>query len=319
MKTTNRLTYIIGLVVTGLANSVFAIEAPEDDSQPPPPLNQLAKDLPDIPLKTSQQPREKTQSAVAFLGIVSSDIPEILMDHLNLSANEGIIVRSLVPNGPAANAGIKINDVITKVAGQSIHSPLEITHQISLHRPDERITLELIQKGKLVRLDVTLGTRPEETLAFEPQPLNHQDLDGLPKEMADRIRDAISRKVSGMDLQLGGLADQDLSRMQEDAKSLLQQKLKAKIRGSILSDTSDPLQNQPQNTTTIKMKDEEGSVEVKSKDETKEITIRDCQGEITWSGPWNTEGDKSAVSAEIRQRIDGLNLDITFNHRGLKK
>ena len=31
----------------------------------------------------------------------------------------------------------------------------------------------------------------------------------LPKEMADRIRDAISRNIGGLELQLGDLADQD--------------------------------------------------------------------------------------------------------------
>ncbi len=315
MKTRNVSSITAGLAFTLItsATSVFAIEAPEDDAPPPPSLKQKFKDLPEIKLESTPKPMAKTQAKSAFLGIISASVPEMLMSHLNLNPGEGIVVRSLVPNGPAANAGIEINDVITKVAGQPVGSPIEITHQIAAHQPGENITFDLIHKGKPTTVNVTLGTRPSEMASADLQPLGQEDIDDLPQELADRVRGAIAGNIGGMSFQLGGMADQDLERMQEAAKNLLQQKLKAKIHGFTLPDSINDGKQQAQSSSTIKMMDDEGSIEVKSTNEAKEVIIRDRQGEITWNGPWNTEQDKAAAPAATRQRIESLLL----NGRGL--
>ena len=73
-----------------------------------------------------------------------------------------------------------------------------------------------------------------------------------------------------------------------------------------------------QSTATVKMKDQQGSVEVKSNDGSKEVTVRDPQEKITWSGPWDTEQDKAAAPADVRQRVDSLNLDTDFKGKGLR-
>jgi serine protease Do len=311
MKTKNVSSITVGLAFTLIttATSIFAIEVPEDDAPPPPSLKQKFKDLPEIKLESAPKPMAKTQANSAFLGIISANVPEMLMSHLNLNPGEGIVVRSLVPNGPAANAGIQVNDVITKVAGQPVGSPIEITHQIAAHQPGNSITFELIHKGKLTTVNVTLGTRPSEMASADLQPLGQEDIDDLPQELADRVRGAIAGNIGGMSFQLGGMADQDLERMQEAAKNLLQQKLKAKIHGITLPDLPHDGKQQPQSSSTIKMMDDEGSIEVKSTDETKEVIIRDPQGEITWNGPWNNEQNKVAAPATIRQRVESLLLN----------
>jgi hypothetical protein len=57
------------------------------------------------------------------------------------------------------------------------------------------------------------------------------------------------------------------------------------------------------------MNDAAGSVEVKSQDESKEVTVRDDQNNVTWTGPWNTAQDKAAAPAEVSQRMASLGLD----------
>ena len=66
------------------------------------------------------------------------------------------------------------------------------------------------------------------------------------------------------------------------------------------------------------MMDNQGCVEVKSKDGSKEVTIRDQQDQITWSGPWDTAQDKAAAPPDVRQRVDGLNIDNDFKGNGLR-
>jgi S1-C subfamily serine protease len=70
---------------------------------------------------------------------------------------QGIIVTQILTGSPAAQAGLKANDVIAKVNDQQIDD----THPISsilLHtRPGDRVKLTIIRDGKQQTVDLTLG------------------------------------------------------------------------------------------------------------------------------------------------------------------
>lgn len=294
-------------LTTGLAAFLiapaFALEAPADDAPPPPPAagNQAA--LPEI--KLPAKPREQA----AFLGIVSGGVPEILTDHLGLKPGEGVIVRSLVPNGPAAQAGVAVNDVITKVSGKAIGSPAEISDHIAQLKPGEKVSLELIHKGKQLTLDATLGLRPAE-LAAEPKALDAFNLQDLPEDLAERVRDAIAGNIGALELgnEDAGQVPPQVDQAMRDAHKQLQGKLNLNLGGGKI---------QIQGGATFRMQDPQGSVEVKSNDGAKEITVRDPQGNVTWSGPWDTAQDKAAAPAEIRERVKNVNLDGSVVGGGL--
>lgn len=264
--------------------------------------------LPEIKLPAAQ-PEALAQTA--FLGVVSSEVPDMLAGHLDLKPGEGIVVRSLVPDGPAAKSGIAVNDVITKVAGQPVGSPLEISKQISGHKPGQSISLDLIHKGKPTTLDVTLGVKPAGVVALDPQALDALNLEGLPKELADRVRDAIAGNVGGFEL--GG----DHEEAMRDLQKRIMQGAIGKA-GFILPGDDVAGKIQVQVGATFKQMDPQGSVEVTAKDGGKEVTVRDQQGNVTWSGPWDTAQDKAAAPADVHQRVDSLNIDNNFKGAGLR-
>jgi S1-C subfamily serine protease len=70
---------------------------------------------------------------------------------------QGIIVTQILTGSPAAQAGLKANDVVAKVNDQQIDD----THPISsilLHtRPGDRVKLTIIRDGKQQTVDLTLG------------------------------------------------------------------------------------------------------------------------------------------------------------------
>jgi hypothetical protein len=63
--------------------------------------------------------------------------------------------------------------------------------------------------------------------------------------------------------------------------------------------------------------DEQGSIELKSTDGSKEVTIRDKENNITWTGPWDTEQDRAAAPDDVRQRVERLNLDTRIQGNGI--
>ena len=299
-----------------LTMPAFALEAPEDDAPPPPAIaEQKDAKPPEIKLQAEAIPAPKSQAA--FLGVVSGDVPEILADHLGLKPGEGVLVRSLVPDGPAAKSGIIANDVILRVAGQAIGSPAAISKQIATHQPGDTVTIDLIHKGKQTKCDVVLGIRPAAIAAMEPQPLDPQNLDGLPKELAERIRRAIEGNLGGLDLKLGDNGLQ-IGPQMEDALRDLKKRMEDAMGKELLPPEAGKGRVQIQNGATVRMRDQQGSVEVTAKDGGKEVTIRDQQDNVTWSGPWDTAQDRAAAPDDVRQRVQCLNLDPDFNGNGLR-
>ncbi|MFE9402559.1 trypsin-like peptidase domain-containing protein [Streptomyces sp. NPDC006530] len=65
---------------------------------------------------------------------------------------------SVVADGPGAKAGIKPQDVITKVDGQRVHGGEELIVKIRAHRPGDRLRLTLLRDGKEQELTLTLGS-----------------------------------------------------------------------------------------------------------------------------------------------------------------
>ncbi|MFJ6246600.1 MULTISPECIES: trypsin-like peptidase domain-containing protein [unclassified Streptomyces] len=65
---------------------------------------------------------------------------------------------SVTPGGPAARAGLRPGDVITKVDGQRVHNGEELIVKIRAHRPGDRLELTLSRDGKELTKTLELGS-----------------------------------------------------------------------------------------------------------------------------------------------------------------
>ncbi|WP_426365971.1 trypsin-like peptidase domain-containing protein [Streptomyces sp. E-08] len=65
---------------------------------------------------------------------------------------------SVTAGGPAAKAGLRPGDVITKVDGQRVHNGEELIVKIRAHRPGDKLELTLTRNGKELTKTLTLGS-----------------------------------------------------------------------------------------------------------------------------------------------------------------
>ncbi|MFE4826182.1 trypsin-like peptidase domain-containing protein [Streptomyces sp. NPDC056672] len=70
---------------------------------------------------------------------------------------------AITPNGPAAKAGLKAGDIITKFNDTPIDSGPTLIGQIWTHKPGDKVTLTYIRDGKESTAQVTLGERKGES------------------------------------------------------------------------------------------------------------------------------------------------------------
>ncbi|MFD4896623.1 S1C family serine protease [Streptomyces sp. NPDC058411] len=66
---------------------------------------------------------------------------------------------AVTPNGPAAQAGLKAGDVITKFNDTTVESGPTLIGEIWTHKPGDKVTLTYKRDGKTATAEVTLGER----------------------------------------------------------------------------------------------------------------------------------------------------------------
>ena len=79
----------------------------------------------------------------------------------NGSAMSGVIVTGVLQNGPAAQAGVRPGDVITRVAGQSVVNVAGLLSNVAALRPGETAKLQIVRQGVVQELPITPGVRPQ--------------------------------------------------------------------------------------------------------------------------------------------------------------
>ena len=101
-----------------------------------------------------------------YLGVGLQPVDEDLAPALGIAKNTGEIVRSVVPGGPAARAGLVQGDVIVKVNGQQVTPDQTVSFLVANTMVSSRVPLEIIRAGKHATVTVIVGERPtEEALA----------------------------------------------------------------------------------------------------------------------------------------------------------
>ena len=72
-----------------------------------------------------------------------------------------MIITGVLQSGPAAQAGIRPGDVITRVAGKPVSNVPELLGSVAALRPGTASKFSLLRRDERVELDVTPGVRPK--------------------------------------------------------------------------------------------------------------------------------------------------------------
>lgn len=95
-----------------------------------------------------------------WLGIEPQDITPELANAFNLNQEMGVIIASVLKNGPAGRAGLRVGDIVLEMNGQEVHDSIGFLNQIAPLAPREAITLLVMRDGKKRDITVQVGTRP---------------------------------------------------------------------------------------------------------------------------------------------------------------
>lgn len=97
-----------------------------------------------------------------YLGVGLAPINEDFSAALGLPKNRGELVQTVQDDSPAARAGLKPGDIITKVNGKDVTSDQTVSFLVANLTPGTQVPVELLRDGKRLALNVALGKRPSE-------------------------------------------------------------------------------------------------------------------------------------------------------------
>lgn len=109
----------------------------------------------------SQQIIEQGHVARPYLGIQWQQITPDLARQNGFDVQWGIYITDLPGNGPAAQAGLKVGDIITSIGGTQIDENHPFINTLLQFQPGQQLKLGVYRDGQTIDLDVTLGERPQ--------------------------------------------------------------------------------------------------------------------------------------------------------------
>ena len=96
-----------------------------------------------------------------WLGVETHEVTADKAKELKLSAERGVVLGRIVPDSPAAKAGLKENDVVTEINGQRVEGAAQFRRMIHEIPAGRSIQLTVWRDGRTQAISATLGKSEE--------------------------------------------------------------------------------------------------------------------------------------------------------------
>jgi hypothetical protein len=254
--------------------------------------------------------REKAPKVPAiFLGVETSQVPTVVSEQLGLSKGLGLVVEYVVPDGPAAAAGIQQNDILKMLNDQILIEPSQLRKLLQTFSDGADVTLTILRKGQEQKVTVKL-TKKERPQRHSWTPGDkhegHWDFDdtgdfgGQMQGLKEQLQEQLGAQ-RGMIRGAVTKAHEAARRAREDARRAAREiRILSQDHGALKATRID-LGN-----AQIVFSDDKGEMKVENVDGKKLLTAKDPQGKLLFSGPVDTKEDRDKMPADVRERYEKL-------------
>jgi hypothetical protein len=264
----------------------------------------------------------------AWLGVGTEEAPEALSSQLKLSPGVGLVVNYVGEDSPAAQAGIRKNDLLTHFEDHQLVHPEQLRKLVQVRKPGEQVTLKYLRGGEEQSVEVTLAKTTGRPLPLlGDTPLVAEEMENLQHSLRELPwRDAVRGQARVLREQLGNIKiDQErireeVQRSLDEAKRAVEEALKhARDSKDALDPAAETLKELERSrsersvivTTDAKevrslvRADDSGTIVLVS-DPKVRLTAHDKKGTLIFDGPIQTAQERAKVPRELWDRVEPL-------------
>jgi hypothetical protein len=242
-----------------------------------------------------------------FLGVETMPVNSTLTAQLNLPRDVGLVVRLVVLDSPAADV-LRVDDVLLKLDDQHLIESRQFAVLVRNKKEGDEVALTYLRGGKQAVAKVKLVKREvpklnaffEERLPMGAVSVVQQIPGGMKWDAArpEENRAQVDRLLSLMQPTPGS----DPVRMRIEPAG------RFGFRAMGIDTTN----------SNLAYSDDQGALEIATKDGKKSLVAKDPKGEEVFSGPISTPEERKALPPAVRERlekVEGMH-DITFRTEG---
>jgi serine protease Do len=292
-----------------IAVSLIPLTAFSQPQTPPAPPNPPAAPAPPVPPRDRDREDRMPKVPVTFLGVETSEVPSVLCDQLGLPKGFGLVVDYVVPDGPAAVAGVQQNDVIKMLNDQILTDPGQLAKLVRSYAEGTNVTLTILRKGQEQKITVKLTKKEvprRRAFMDRMRQMNHDwnvdfgDMGDLKEQMSE-LKEQLGDEQRGMIHDAVVRARDEAQRAADEVRRNARHiRTITRNNGALQRTTIDLGKAQ------IVLSDDKGELRIENKEGKKFLTAKDPQGKLLFSGPVEAKEDLDKVPSDVRQRYEKL-------------
>ena len=296
-----KIKSIATIAAIALPIAGFAQTPPAPPPQPPGPHGPPG--MPGVHEKTPKVP-------MTFLGVETSQVPNVVSEQLGLTKGLGLVVDYVVPNSPAASAGVQQNDILKMLNDQILMEPTQLRKLLQTFSEGTEVTLTILRKGQEQKITVKLAKKEMPQRHSMMPGGNHDmhwdfdetgDVGDQMQELKEQLKEQLGDTQRGIIRGAVIQAHEAARRAREDARRAAREiRILSNDNGALKATKIDLGKAQ------IVFSDGKGEMKLENLNGKKLLTVKDAQGKLLFSGPVESKEDLDKVPVDVRERYERL-------------
>ena len=273
---------------------------------PPPPQPPGPHGPPGMPGGRENAPKVP----MTFLGVETSQVPNVVSEQLGLTKGLGLVVDYVVPNSPAASAGVQQNDILKMLNDQILMEPTQLRKLLQTFSEGTEVTLTILRKGQEQKITVKLAKKEMPQRHSMMPGGNHDmhwdfdetgDVGDQMQELKEQLKEQLGDTQRGIIRGAVIQAHEAARRAREDARRAAREiRILSNDNGTLKATKIDLGKAQ------IVFRDGKGEMKLENVNGKKLLTVKDSQGKLLFGGPVESKEDLDKVPVDVRERYERL-------------